>query len=235
MAIKLLPKSEINRLKGVEKKIEIDEGMKLAKRIDGLREVMAETESSFEKFRVTRLSQIHEEITQELQKNEQLKQENKSLEETRARLKVPLDKEWERVNEESSSLQQFLSRVVEREQNVDKREEDVSNSEKECSEILTQAKNKNSVADRYIADAVYAKESATLLLEKAQKIETAALDLEKNVNVDLVHRTEIVSKREEDVTIRETDALSSQKEIEESWKLLKDRMATFERTLKRKF
>ena len=79
--MKLLPKSDIAKAKSVDKQREIDEGMKLAKRVDSLREVAAAEEASLKKFRSETLGAINTEITANATKRDELTQEVQSLEE----------------------------------------------------------------------------------------------------------------------------------------------------------
>lgn len=63
MGTKLLPKQEIVLLKGAERKREIDEGLKLAKKIDLLRQTASEEEANLKKFREESLKVIKEEMS----------------------------------------------------------------------------------------------------------------------------------------------------------------------------
>lgn len=58
----LLPKKEIDLLKSSEKKIEIDQGIRLARKIDLLRETAAQEEDNLRKFRDETLKVIKAEI-----------------------------------------------------------------------------------------------------------------------------------------------------------------------------
>lgn len=60
--MKLLKKPELTSLKAQERKIEIDEGAKLAKKIDLLRQMSSEEESRLAKFRTESLRVIKEEL-----------------------------------------------------------------------------------------------------------------------------------------------------------------------------
>ena len=62
--MKLLKKSEINTLKAQERKAEIDQGLKLSRRVDVLRETAAQEEASLEAFRRSSIKAINEEIKQ---------------------------------------------------------------------------------------------------------------------------------------------------------------------------
>lgn len=62
--MKLLPRQEIAALKSIERKKEIDEGAKLAQKIDVLRETAAKEESTLATFREKTLGLIREDIMQ---------------------------------------------------------------------------------------------------------------------------------------------------------------------------
>ena len=49
--IKLLSKSEIDKAKNADKAKEIAEGLKISRKVDSLRELMADEEKALEKFR----------------------------------------------------------------------------------------------------------------------------------------------------------------------------------------
>lgn len=60
--MKLLPKSEVDLKKAQERKGEIDEGLKLAKKIDALRQAVVEEERKLTLFRRASLETIQKEI-----------------------------------------------------------------------------------------------------------------------------------------------------------------------------
>lgn len=77
--MKLLSKIEINTLKSVERKKEIDEGVKLAKKVDTLREVASKEESNLRKFRIETLAIIQSEINLKIKERDSLLEEIKKL------------------------------------------------------------------------------------------------------------------------------------------------------------
>ncbi len=62
MAMRLLPKQEVSSLQAAKKRVEIDEGIKLARRVDSLREIAASEEASLALFRTNTLKSISEDI-----------------------------------------------------------------------------------------------------------------------------------------------------------------------------
>jgi len=58
--MRLLAKREVDQRKSVERARDIDEGMKLARQVDTLRETKAEEEASLARFRTESISKIHQ-------------------------------------------------------------------------------------------------------------------------------------------------------------------------------
>lgn len=78
--MKLLTKQNVSDLKAVERKREIDEGAKLASKVDKLRELSSAEQARLSKFQQDTLSQIKKEIDLEIERKEVLKRENAELE-----------------------------------------------------------------------------------------------------------------------------------------------------------
>jgi coenzyme F420-reducing hydrogenase delta subunit len=90
MVLKLLQKREVDKAKAVERQLEIDEGMKLAKRVDSLRMVQAQEERSLNDFRVKMVAEISSEITALTDTVASLKKEVAEIEALRAEGLSPL-------------------------------------------------------------------------------------------------------------------------------------------------
>ncbi len=73
--MKLLTKTEIEKQKVIERKVEIDQGMTLAKKIDSLRETASKEESNLAKFRIESLKTIKEEIDEKIRQRNSLESE----------------------------------------------------------------------------------------------------------------------------------------------------------------
>ncbi len=92
--IRLLPKSEIDRAKALDRQREIDEGKKLATRVDGLRQTHAKEEAELQSFRSKTLAQIQLEINGEIERLENAKRKVKEKRDELLSLSGPLDKAW---------------------------------------------------------------------------------------------------------------------------------------------
>lgn len=76
--MRLLAKSDINRKKSIERQQLIDEGLKLAKRVDDLREVVSQEEQALERFRRESIKEIHKQISIERARLEEIINKQKS-------------------------------------------------------------------------------------------------------------------------------------------------------------
>lgn len=79
--MKLLKKEDIQQDYALERKLQIDEGMKLANRIDGLRKTLAAEEQRLKTFREGTLKAIHAEIAPLILQKQELEKEIKALQE----------------------------------------------------------------------------------------------------------------------------------------------------------
>lgn len=233
MGMKLLPKSEIAANKAAAKKSEIDEGQRLAKRIDAMRETLLNEEKSLEQFRSRTVALIHSEIEKENRILSDLRTEIRDLTVKRQELMVPLDSEWARVNEE-------LEEISHQFQEIDKAWKSIKDSDLEVKEKLREASATVKRAETTEAKAKEMLKNASELELKARntsrqavrKLASAEVLSEKVVS-ELMERDKNLASRERDYTIREAQLLERESDIERDWKLLEDRKATFERHIKR--
>lgn len=234
MGIRLLPKSEVDRKKAAEQKATIDEGAKLARRIDNLREVAAEEETALETFRVQSVSKINDDIKKKSEERDaldgQIAQKKQELKDAFK----PLEKERARLDQERSSLDARREAQDERESMLNDREERVGRDKKAASDALARAETAESVARARLLDADNSAKTAL----KAEKTATMARDeavaIREKLKVDFQRRDMIASSRERDVSIKEARLAKEQEELQKGWKLLKDRREMFEREIKRK-
>lgn len=91
---RLLSKREIDARKAAERRTEIEEGSKLAGRVDHLRETAAIEETKLEAYRVQALTEIQAQIDPKLEEVRKLDSELRGMRAERERLSKPLT-EWE--------------------------------------------------------------------------------------------------------------------------------------------
>lgn len=231
--MRLLNQRDLDQAKAAEQKQVIDEGTKLAKRVDNLREVAADEETALGEFRKRTLEQIYAEINIEAKKLEFLKT---AVGEYESRKKAALEPLAEREN----ALEDAERWHQEREISIQQREKEVSNKEKFTRErqemaidALAAATSRDAASNAGLLHAEQTKANAERLLKDALVVQEQVEQKKKATESSFIHREETVALREKDVTIKESDLSVREKELADGWNLLKDREALHERTLKR--
>lgn len=232
MGMKLLPKSEVEKARAADKQREINEGSKLAKKIDNLREVVVEEEEALELFRKETIKRIYEEITVEAQKRDNLKKEVTDLE-TRKRIALePLDQQWGELKEAQRSFEEVKTQHLSWADTVGQREVAIGNREQGAQELLTRAQLANAICDARLLETGEAQNKAKLALEAAENIKGDAVRVKEEVESYLTSRETNVAVREASVTMKESLIEKSKKRIAAGWRLLNDRKAAFYRDIK---
>lgn len=231
--MKLLSKSEVNKAKSIDRQREVDEGLKLAKRVDALREVAAQEDASLQKFRRETLARISTEILFETTKRDTLKQEVSDLEERKRVALVPLTEAWEDVEEEREILTGLRDLLDAREARLRLNEADAEERAKEVARA-------EQVVSYTQADATDRLEKAAILKDDADNLKRIAseeLQQARNTAQTLIisaeERVEQVSKREKECLQRESDLDKREKELNDNLIRLRDREGVLARNLKR--
>lgn len=102
--MKLLTKSEIEQKRAADRKLEIDEGIKLARRVDNLRQTIATEGATYELFGNGNKQVVLEQISELVNERDTLRIEVGDLEVERAKLREPLDAEWDALREAQAAL-----------------------------------------------------------------------------------------------------------------------------------
>lgn len=233
MRLKLLKKSEIVVLKSQEKQREMDAGLKLAEKVDTLRETRATEEESLRLFREKTIAGIHEETKVLVQEKTVLEHEVAQLKEDRARALVPLDQAFAQIEENEKRLETvdtelkeraFLlaereaSHELQKKQILDE-ERRVVGEKKRADQLLAEADNWRTETKRVLTLEQIRYEEAEALKQKSQETLNASI-------AEAFARKEYLDKRAEALTQKEATLI--EKEV-----LLIDREKTLEREFKR--
>lgn len=232
--MKLLAKSDVAKHKATEKQREIEEGVKLAQRVDTLREVVAHEEASLEKFRRETVASIHKEIVGLTAERDTLKAEVKTLQTLREEAIRPLDEQRENLHKTASAQEAIQQQLDDRyislktkERYVDDtlrdlstRNERLKQQEARAQELLVEADDKRKVAEDKESQA------NSLLTQAKQTIEKATVDIEE--------RERFIQSREQAVSAKEEELRTKEIDLAKDFIRLKDREATLERNLKRR-
>lgn len=232
MPIRLLQKKEIDVIKAKERKIEIDEGVKLAKRIDSLREIQAEEEASLYKFRCETVSKIGKEITEKSFERDTLIHEISQLKDKRVALEKPLTAEWKSLEKEKESFAGEKKEFDKQKDLLSQKDKEVSQRIKETVDEFQRAEEKEERANKFLVEADDIKKTAEEIFisnkKERQEIKKAKRDIEKDFEIRNGRCTERGTKLitwEKDLTEKETDLANREY-------VLTDKYKTFERAQK---
>ena len=218
--MKLLPKTKIVSLKADERKKEIEEGAKLAKTIDVLRQTKASEETNLRKFREGSFASIKLEIDALLQERDAIQFQVTSLEEKNAQLKTGLDQESERLLLEKERLT------------------DLDNTLRSQNEGLITASNtlledKHAFTleqERLISLKLETERIAQLASEKERASEKNLAQATKRLETI----TELMTDSENEIKRKEADIVYRELDVRNAWDAVnkeKDRLTTLEKEL----
>lgn len=208
MIVRLLPFSEIDRRKAEEKQQEMREGMKIAERIDLLRETAAKEE--------VLVNTWHEKTVKEVQRNIQSLQVEKDslvadiriLELRRNALREPLDDEWKEVNLLRTKLETKLSDLLQKE--ADLHQAIALNIQRER-ENKSQSESIANIKKRSTGELVMAQRDREL----SQQELSAAQEKSRILNAALSLREKEASQKELNAEKALTSCFNKLKQIEE--------------------
>lgn len=233
MVIKLLKKSEIDSLKAKDRQREINEGLKLAKTVDNLREVKAQEEESLTKFRNKMVSEINEEIQNKTNELNSLLKRIKDAEEEKAKAMIPLTEEWDKISEINKGLEKEKLDLEQRDLILSEKERTLSEREKDFEVKYTKLHKdikKISVTKEETAKNFIESEKA---LEESRKIKLEISQLKEDVEQKLLVRENDLIAKEVDVSNKKSNLELKEKDLKNREKLLKDREQTLIRNIKR--
>jgi len=231
--MKLLPKQQLNVVIANQKKAQIDEGLTIAKKVDVLRQTLADLERQHNLF----IAGMEEELKR---RTESLREEIKSLEyeignlkDIRKDLLKPLDEAWEKVKERELEIIEKVKFVDNLKTIVNSKEERADIKLRKASSILS----KLNVRDRESAKA-YIK--ADEFKKDAEKIYTEAnlakLNQEKEFEEkekQLLERESINQSHEFTLKIREDQIEIGEEQNRIERIRLLDQRGTLERAMLR--
>lgn len=233
MAMKLLSKSEIDKAKAKDRQAEIAEGLKLAKRVDSLREVAAEEETALKKFREETLKAFADDSLKAAKKRDDLLEEVRILEQKRKDALVPLDAEWEEVKTKRKELDNKADVLAEWEEELKSKEKSLMNTAREIQDselriktLLERASTQENEAYRKLVD-------ANIMLASAQKEEQRVLLFSKETEEKNKQIAEWLQKRGHAVFLKEEELRTYEIDLAKRLSKIVDREKTLERNIKR--
>lgn len=234
MGTRLLQKQDIVKQKSIERKLEIDEGVKLARKIDSLRETSAGEETKLSKFREQSLRLIKEEIEDRLIERDSLDVEVRSLKERRIELQKPLDEEWLKVNSKQEELIQYAQALQAESIKLNLLSIELVDKKIELEVQSERIEERNIQSLRQSAQVDEAKTKVDNLLKEIEIKSKEKEEEFKQTNKYLLSEEARIRVMEREVNMKLENIEKREEEVKRKYILLEDREATLDRELKRR-
>lgn len=206
--LRLLTQKDINVKKNDERQREIDEGKKLTRAVDSLREIKQEEDSALHKFRDETIRAIHIEIVAESTKRDELKKEVSELEDKKQEALKPLELTLAELEVIKHSLQTKEVLLDVREKNMQESEKRTHQLECDASDELARIVTLKEQVNKQM-------EVAEVETEKARKANKQATETLIEANGKLASVTGDIAERERKLDIREKNVEAKEKELQE--------------------
>lgn len=231
--IQLLQKSEIQKAKVLERQHEIDEGRKLATRVDTLRQLSSVEEKNLREFREKTMLAVKADINAALEEQFSLEKAIKDRKEELKVLMLPIDsKRYE--------LEQYALSMKELEENIDKKSTDNAIAREELFREARILEERRRRIDTDEAVALVATDNAFMMREQAKSILAQARNDAQNIKtkseikeLELSTRESAVSLREKNATLLENSILMRESRMRDENRAIRDKYETLQRTFKR--
>lgn len=224
---------DINKAKAAERKIEIDNGVSLARQIDSLRATFAQERVAHDVWKKSSIEELDRQLQGYQDGIDAKKREIAELDEQRRKLIEPLDGEWEGINvakvglsEERKNLFLDTERFKEEAKELEREVLKVAKTLARAEENEVTSKKRLDEAEEYKAQAKKLYQEAVVSKEQHDtSYESRTRELEASIQEYQVALATI--------SLREQEVKDKELELSEREVLLKDRQAMFERNLKR--
>lgn len=231
--MKLLSKTDVAKIKTNQRKTEIEEGAKLARKVDSLRELSSREEHNLTTFRDESVKELHSTILSKQAEVDELEKDIKVKKEIREKLMQPLQSEWDNIDKEKATLVEETKKLNQTYVGIGERERQLE-KDKRALELDKRSLDKEKLyLDEQVNSAVADRREAERLLNEQKKSEAKVKALEDEVVKALTLREGEVAIREKEVKLQADNnrKVSLANETERVW--LSDQRATLEKTLKR--
>ncbi len=235
MPIKLLSKQEINQKQALQRHNEIEEGRKLAKRVDNLREIAVQEEASLASFRANTVKNINEEIKKATKEHEvvlaQVKELRGELETGFSELKKAervLDLKKDDIVSREKQIEERIQLVKDREKKIKKDFDENTTIASRLEYANAQLLKVNMEADEKIQLATDMFEDATLRHNQVDRLYSRVMEELANKDIaiaskerDIIIRVGHLDERTEALRIKELNLIDREQTLEREFKRLK--------------
>lgn len=217
--LRLLPKNEAARRRTEEDRQRMDEGMRVAERVDTLREIASSDEVAIEQYRISSLVAVQEEVNALHatlnEKRDALKEAERAWRKLMETKQAPLDKQWflfvstekKRIESQQAQLTKELGeadkeriRLKTIELSLAQRDVALKKTQKDVS-VSLQVTERNRLESQRTLD--NARATSEKLITAAEKRDKASEELREDVQI----RSQLLDTREKELEQREQDVL----------------------------
>jgi hypothetical protein len=231
--MKLLEKTDIAKAKVLERQVEIQEGAKLAKKVDSLRQMKADEQANLLKFRDETIRKVRAEIDKYIREREILGEEVRSLDLKRTKLLEPLDNEWEKVNAKKDELLAYAKQLNEEHLTLKSLAKDMEVDKAHLSEETQRIEEERRSSIKSLAEAESTKETARKTLIEAQAIKEKTIQELEIKEQELDMKEASVKASQIDIKNKYADLEKENKFIRAEKIRLADQRKTLERAMDR--
>lgn len=189
MGIRLLDRQEINKRKASERKREIDEGLKLARNVDNLRELRAKEDTGLQDWRAKTIAMIHAEIQVKTTEKAKLSREVKELRDAAANAWAGITDEKERLARQAEILDEKSAHLEKFKLSLDAREV-------------------------YLNGSIFDVKQKKLLIDDMHSESSEKLKEASKMNEDAEKNSQVIAKTITDLVSRKADIVAKEMEFE---------------------
>lgn len=233
MAVKLLQKNELANLKAKEQAREVGEGIKIATRVDALRQTYSKTEQELEMYRNATLAEIQRQINALNEEKEDVMGKVKALQ-------SKYDSMMPEISMKRTELSQFEKSLKGWEKKLEKREEkslleelDVAEAKKKAKLSLAVNQDNERITANLLIEAAEKSSIAHATMQRAKNVEEKAYSDKKDIEASLILREYSIKTKEDELLKKEMNLEAKEKELNIEIIRVKDQRETLERSLQR--
>ena len=232
--MKLLERQSLNNDLQEQRRAQAEEGIRLAKRIDALRETLSTLEKQHQDFIESSRTTYQEAIGALERRKDELEKEIVRLEERRALLREPLDnEEWESLEEAQKDHEKKALSLAIQEASIAKRDSVVLEKEKKAEQRERALNDMSEAIEQERAFVSHEKEKATSLTLKLREEEKRSVSEQKERERITLKKDEEFDRRARAIDMREKLLNAREKSIDKREAFVDHKYKVLQRTIKR--
>lgn len=231
--MKLLDPQSIRSNLNEQTRLDINNGIKLAKKVDSLKEKLLEEENKIELFKTETIKIVQKEIDNKIQEKDLLSREIIELKRKREELLKPLDEEWKQVNLEKQNILNELENIKRLKNQSDLSFKEIDNRLSKLKEEEERIENLKISIQNKIEDTNKHFEEAKVTLENAKQKSREIIEPLNQKEKQLNEKEESIRVYKQTLELREIEIQEQEKEIINEHKRLADQRGILERALAR--